>query len=162
MRRERQRSTARRLYPFGSGPRHTTPPGMNDASYLLRAKSGGWSHHPDSHDADYRLLRFTLVASRDGRPLGGNNAQAVLGAPDTARHRLDQVVVLWLPSGSWVSPRNQFAQAADIAAKILESVNDPLSELTAELTTARGARTEELTRDLFAMTFNATGPDYWR
>jgi hypothetical protein len=135
---------------------------MNDASYLLRAKSGGWSHHPDSHDADYRLLRFTLVASRDGRPLGGNNAQAVLGAPDTARHRLDQVVVLWLPSGSWVSPRNQFAQAADIAAKILESVNDPLSELTAELTTARGARTEELTRDLFAMTFNATGPDYWR
>jgi hypothetical protein len=66
-----------------------------------------------------------LVASRDGRPLGGNNVQAVLGAPDRKRFRLDRDVALWLPSGWWVSLRNQFAQAADVATKIVESVEDP-------------------------------------
>ncbi len=135
---------------------------MKTVSFLLRPKSGAWSHHPGAHDPAYRLLSFTLRASREGKPLGGNNVQAVVGAPDRTRYRLDQDVAFWLPSGWWVSLRNQFAQAPDIATEIFKSVEDALSPLTEELTTARGARTEELTRELFATTFHAAGRDYWR
>ena len=135
---------------------------MREVGYRLRAKSGGWSHHPDAHDPEYRLLSFTLTTEREGSPLGGNNVQAVVGAPDKKRYRLDQDVAVWLPSGWWVSLRNQFAQAPDVATEILKSVEHSLSEITGHLTTARGARTEELTRDLFAVTLDARGPDYWR
>jgi hypothetical protein len=73
---------------------------MKRAIYLLRAKSDGWSHHPDAHHPDYRLLNFMLTASRDPRRLGGNNVQTVLGAAeDQTRHRLDEEVAVWLPSG---------------------------------------------------------------
>jgi hypothetical protein len=137
-------------------------PHMHEVGYRLRAKSGAWSHHPDAHDPEYRLLSFALTAERAGGPLGGNNVQAVVGAPDQKRYRLDQAVAVWLPSGWWVSLRNQLAQAPEVGTQILESVEHPLSEITAELGTARGARTEELTRDLFAVTFDASGPDYWR
>jgi len=54
------------------------------------------------------------------------------------------------------------ARAPGVATEILKSVEHPLSEITAELMTGRGARTEELTHDLFAVTFDARGPDYWR
>ena len=128
----------------------------------LRVKSGGWSHHPDAHDPEYRLLNFRLIADRQDGPLGGNNIQAVVGAPDRTRYGLDQDVAVWLPSGWWVSLHNHFAQAPEVATEIITSVENPLSEITAALTTARGIRTEELTRDLFAMTFHATGRDLWR
>jgi hypothetical protein len=130
---------------------------MKEARFTLRPKSGAWSQDPDC-----RLLHFTLVASREGEPLGGNNVQARLGAPDQARYRLDRDVALWLRSGWWVSLRNQFAQVPEVATQILGSVHAELSEVTAALTTARGARTEELTHDLFARTFDAEGRDYWR
>lgn len=135
---------------------------MKRASDLLNPKSGGWSHHPDAHHPDYRLLNFMLTASRDGSPLGGNHVQAVLGAPDQTRFRLDEEVAIWLPSGWWVSLRNQFRQAPEVATEILSSVDDELAEATALLSAARGRRTEELSADLFGKVFRAEGPDYWR
>jgi hypothetical protein len=135
---------------------------MTRATYLLSAKSGGWSHHPDAHHPDYRLLNFRLVVSRDGTPLGGNNVQAVLGAPDQTRYRLDEDVAMWLPSGWWVSLRNQFARAPDVATEILTSVQDRLAHVTSQLSDARGERTEELTAALFSTVFHAEGRDYWR
>jgi hypothetical protein len=135
---------------------------MDKVGYRLRVKSGGWSHHPDAHDPEYRLLNFRLIADRDDVPLAGNNIQAVVGAPDRTRYGLDQDVAVWLPSGWWVSLRNHFSRAPDVATEILQSVETPLSQITGELTSARGARTEELTRDLFATTFHARGRDYWR
>ena len=136
---------------------------MNEASFLLRAKSAGWTGPPDAHDPDYRLLNFTLVASRGDKPVGGNNVQAKLRAPDQPPDSWNPSADdMRLTSGWSVSFRNQFAQAPDVATEILNSIEDALSEVTAELTTARGARTEELTRDLFATTFHAKGRDYWR
>ena len=64
---------------------------------------------------------------------------------------------MWLRSGWPVSFRNQFARAPDVATEILRSAEAALSELTAELTIARGARTEELTYELFATDFVARG-----
>lgn len=136
---------------------------MKETDFLLRVKSGGWSHHPGAHDPAYRLLNFTLVASRGEKPLGGNNVQAKLRAPDQPPElRHPNVDDMWLRSGWSVSFRNQFAQAPDVATEILRSVEAQLAELTAELTTARGARTEELTRELFATEFLARGRHYWR
>ena len=136
---------------------------MKEASFLLRAKSAGWTAHQDAHDPNYRLLNFNLAASRDGKPLGGNSVQAKLRAPDQPPERRAQNVDdMRLTSGWSVSFRNEFAQAPDVAIEILDSIESALSEVTAKLTTARGARTEELTRDLFATTFHAKGRDYWR
>jgi hypothetical protein len=73
-----------------------------------------------------------------------------------------QPVAVWLPSGWWVALRNQFARAPNAATEILKSIEQPLSEITGEPMAARGAGTEDLTRELFAMTFDARGPDYWR
>lgn len=134
---------------------------MRQAQYTLRAKSGGWSTHPDAHSPDYRLLGFKLTVERDGKRLGGNNVQAVVGAPDQKRLRLDADVCVWLSSGWWVSLRNQFARAPDVAAAILTSAGGRLSELTAEATDARGKDAEVLTRKVFAAVVKATGPDYW-
>ena len=133
---------------------------MKETSFLLRAKSGGWSGH--GRNRDYRLFEFTLVARRDDKPLGGNNVQAKLRAPDRPPEQGDQDVDMQLTSGWWVSFRNQFAQAPDVATEILNSIEDALSQVTGELTTARGARTEELTRQLLTTTFHAKGRDYWR
>jgi hypothetical protein len=135
---------------------------MKRVTYLLSPKSGGWSHHPATHHPDYRLLNFRLVASRDGRPLGGNNMQAVLGAPDQPRNGLDEDVAMWLPSGWWVSLRNQFAAAPDVARQVLASVESELADVTAQLRDARGERTAQLTTALFATVFRAEGPDHWR
>jgi hypothetical protein len=134
---------------------------MRQAQYTLRAKSGGWSTHPDAHSPDYRLLQFSLTVERDGKRLGGNNIQAVVGAPDEKRVGLDADVCVWLPSGWWVSLRNHFARAPEVAAAILTSAAGPLSELTAEATDARGKDAEVVTRNVFAAVVNATGPDYW-
>jgi hypothetical protein len=135
---------------------------MDVIGYRLRVKSGGWSHHPNAHDPAYRLLNFALTVDRERGPLGGNNVQAFVGAPDRQRFHLDRDVAVWLPSGWWVTLRNHFARAPDVATEIVKSVEQPLSEITGELTVARGARTEDLTRELFAMTLDAKGPDYWR
>ena len=135
---------------------------MKRTTCLLSAKSGAWSHHPAAHHPEYRLLNFLLVASRAGKPLGGHNVQAVLGAPDRPRYGLNEDVAIWLPSRWWVSLRNEFARAPDVAIEILTSVQDPLAEVTGQLSGARGERTEQLTEELFATVFQAAGPDYWR
>ena len=126
---------------------------MHPTTYLLRAKSRGWK--------DGRLLKFNLTVEYRGKQLGGNNIQAVVGAPDKRRFGLDQDVAMWLSSGWWVTLRNHFARAPDVALPILASIDIPLSAVTAAASDARGASTDELTRDLFATIFEATGPDYW-
>ncbi len=135
---------------------------MKRVTYILSVKSGGWSHHPAAHHPEYRLLNFLLVASRGGKRLGGHNVQAVVGAPDQPRYGLDEDVAIWLPSDWWVSLRNEFAKAPDVATEILTSVGDQLDEITAQLSDARGERTEQLTEALFGTVFHAQGPDHWR
>jgi hypothetical protein len=70
---------------------------------------------------------------------------------------------MWLPSGWWLSLRNQVRQAPDVATEILDSVDDELADTTALLSAARGRRTEELSADLFGTVFRAeartTGAD---
>ena len=109
-----------------------------------------------------RLLEFAIKARRIGRPLGGHNVQAVIGAPDQKRRGLNEEVALWLDSGWWVTLRNQFAQAPDVAVELLGSVADDLAKLTARLTDARGQEAKTLSAELFARRFEAIGPDYWR
>ena len=135
---------------------------MQTTPYRLRPKSGAWAAHPDARSPDQRLLRFDLTVERSGKPLGGHNVQAVLGAPDQPRYRLDEDVAMWLASGWWVSLRNEFAHAPGVAVVILQSVAGELSALTAEATKARGADAQALSEKLFASTFDGTGPDYWR
>lgn len=135
---------------------------MKRAQYVLRAKSGGWNEHPDNISHNYRLLNFTMTVEREGAPLGGNNIQLYLGAPDEKRHGLDEDVALWLASGWWVSLRNQFARAPDVATEIVGSVADSLTHLTTRAQNARGRETEAVTAEIFAMSLRAEGPDYWR
>ena len=132
---------------------------MRQTRYLFRTKSGAWTAHPDAHSPDYRLLRFDMTVERDGKRLGGNNIQVVVGAPDEERRGLDRDVVVWLESGWWVSLRNQFAEAPDAAAAIVASIAGAVSALTAEATGARGRDAEVVTQKLFSTTFEATGPD---
>jgi hypothetical protein len=94
--------------------------------------------------------------------LGGNNIQAVIGAPSAKRYRLDKDVALWLPSGWWVSLRNQFAAAPDVASAIVGSVADELGAITSRATDAIGAEADAVAKELFGMEFRATGPDHWR
>jgi|GEM_PF-4668975 hypothetical protein len=91
----------------------------------------------------------------DGRPLGGNNIQVVLGAEGERRTGLDEEVVLWLDSGWWVTLRNDFARAPDVARQIVGSIAGELSAITAD---PRGAEAAVV----FASTFEADGPDHWR
>lgn len=152
---------------FHAGLR-STPDGPNEggcmkrAQYVLRVKSGGWNGHLKNIGDEYRLLDFTMTAEREGKPLGGNNIQLYLGAPDQERHGLNEDVALWLASGWWVSLRNQFATAPDVAAEIVRSVAGSLSDLTARAQNARGRDTEAVTAEVFATALTATGPDYWR
>jgi hypothetical protein len=134
---------------------------MRAAQYTLRAKSGGWTGHPDAHSPDYRLLNLTMTAELDGRPRGGNNVQLVIGAPDQHRRGLDEDVAIWLGSGWWVAFRNQFACAADVGQQIVGSAAEQLSTITDEATAARGTDAEVVTQGLFSTTFTATGPAYW-
>jgi hypothetical protein len=126
--------------------------------YVLRAKSLH-ATRPPGPDPAYRLLGFDLTARRRGKGLGGNNIQAVIGAPSVERYRLDQDVALWLPSGWWVSLRNQFAAAPDVASAIVGSVADELGAMTSRATDSEGAEAEAVTRELFETEFRATGPD---
>jgi hypothetical protein len=134
---------------------------VESVEYVLRTKSLR-STRPRGPDPRYRLLGFTLTAERRGKPLGGNNVQAVVGAPSATRHGLDTDVALWLPSGWWVSLRNQFAASPNVANAILVSIADELDAATAQATDAHGAEAESITQDLVETAFLANGPDYWR
>jgi len=103
-----------------------------------------------------------MTVERRGEPLGGFNIQAIVGAPDYDRRGLDEDVVMWLPSGWWISLRNQFAQAPDVAVKILELVAGQLTAVTEPLAVARGDDVEPTFWKLKATIFDAVGPDYWR
>ena len=120
--------------------------------YVLSPKSGTWTSGPDAPRD--RLLRFDMTVSYDGTPLGGNNIQVVLGAPGESRVGLDEDVVLWLESGWWVTMRNEFARAPDAARRVLESVADDLSAITAD---PRGAEAPVV----FQSTFQGSGPSHW-
>jgi hypothetical protein len=121
------------------------------AAYLLRPKSGTWA----GGQLSGRLVRFDMTVSCDARPLGGNNIQVVLGAPDEVRRGLDDDVILWLDSGWWVTLRNEFARAPDVARQIIGAISDELSAITADRCGAEAAA-------VFAATFEADGPRHWR
>jgi hypothetical protein len=127
---------------------------MNGTDYLLRPRSGGWR-------AEHRLVHFDMTAEYQGKRLGGHNVQVVLGAPDEARRGLDEDVALTLGSGWWVTFRNQFALAPCVAVEIVESVRDPLTEITAAATDARNDVARDVSRKLFSSVFAASGPAYW-
>jgi hypothetical protein len=134
---------------------------MREARFDLKARSGGTTHHPQRwREPDARMVDFDMIALRDGKPLGGHNVQVQLGTgtwsftPDDAD--------LWLGSAWWVRFRNQFAQAPDVSAKIVASVEQELSEITSELEVARGPEMVAVRERLWATTFPAHGPDYWR
>jgi hypothetical protein len=106
-------------------------------------------------------VRFDLTAEREGRPIGGHNVQLVVGVAGRSRHGLDDDVAMWLPSGWWVTLRNQFAQAPDVALAVVRSASESLSAATEEADIARGTESHDLWRRLLATTFEATAPDYW-
>ena len=120
--------------------------------YVLRPKSGTWTTGPGAPRD--RLLRFDMTVRYDGKPLGGNNIQVVLGAPGETRIGLDEDVILWLDSGWWVTLRNEFARAPEVARRVLESVADDLSAITAD---PLGAEAPVV----FQSTFQGTGPRHW-
>src|SRR5260221_2497558 len=102
---------------------------MRDANYELKVKSGGWTHHPDRfNEPDSRMVSFTLTAHRGHEPLAGHNVQAHLAAPDHAHSREEPSMAL--SSGWLVYFRNQFADAADVAERILRSADPELSAAT--------------------------------
>jgi hypothetical protein len=129
---------------------------MNRTQYILRPKSSARAVDP------LRLLGFDLTVEHDGKKLGGNNIQAVVGAPDRERRGLDEDVALRLSSGWWITLRNQFDLAPCVAMEILNSVAEDLSSITAKANQARGADAEALNRNLSHTAFSGEGPDYWR
>ena len=72
-----------------------------------------------------------------GEQLGGHNVQVVGGVPDRPRYGLDEDVAMWLPSGWWLTFRNQFAQAPDVAREIVDSVVNELSRINGEANAAQ-------------------------
>ena len=96
-----------------------------EARYELHPKSGTWVEGK-------RLARFDLTVGCEGTRVGGNNIQAVVGAPGERRDGLDRDVFLWLDSGWWVTLRNEFSRAPDVARRILESAAPSLCELTSD------------------------------
>lgn len=135
---------------------------MREARYDLKAKSGGWTHHP-SHftEPQARMVSFTLKALRNGTPLGGHNIQAHVESV-TARRAAPADAAIRLASGWWVSFRNQFADAPEVATKIITSVEPELTEITDALEQARGAEMVAAKDRLWATTFEGSGPDFWR
>src|SRR3954467_10423731 len=71
---------------------------VHEIGYLLRPKSAAWR----SSDLP-SLSELSLTVERAGAPLGGHNIQVVMGAPDRPRTGLNEQVLLWLPSGWWVT-----------------------------------------------------------
>lgn len=110
----------------------------------------------------YRLWYFTMTAERAAKRLGGNSVQVVIGAPDMPRSGRNETVALWLDSGWWISLRNQFAQAPEVAVIILRSVSDDLSAATAEATNTRGKQASEVELTVSSLLLDATGHDRWR
>ena len=96
-----------------------------------------------------------MSVTYDGKQLGGNNIQLVVGAPSQTRFGLDEDVVLWLDSGWWVTFRNEFARTPDVAHRILESAADALSAITSD---PRGADASILGSTVI----DAGGPNHWR
>ena len=134
---------------------------MRETRYLLRTKSAAWRARRAPHEGD-RLTELLITVERGGVPLGGNNIQLVAGAPDRRRSGLNEDVVMWLDSGWWLTLRNQFADAPHVAAEILASAADRLSELTD--CADRGGRPgdgDSFWQQIRATTIVATGPDYW-
>lgn len=134
---------------------------MNQADYILRPRSGTWAP-----GRARRLVAFDITVEHDGEPLGGHNVQAVLGAPDyhppdPRNTGLNQQVALTLDSGWWITLRNQFADAPDVAARILSSAGEELSGATSRASEARDDETDALWSWLRATHFAASGPDYW-
>ena len=121
--------------------------------YVLRPKSGTWT--TSSGAPSDRLLRFDMTVIYDGKPLGGNNIQVVLGAPSEARTGLDEDVVPWLDSGWWVTLRNAFARAPDVARRIVESIADELSAITDD---PRGADANVV----LSTALETSGPEHWQ
>src|SRR5204862_3830977 len=143
-----------------------------EATFELRVKSGSWvpedgplcgTQTTGFTSVPMRMTGFTLTARRDGVALGGHNIQAHVHAPGHKPRRDDDAECpdLELASGWGVWFRNQFAQAPDIAARIIGSVEAELSHVTAELARASAAQSTELSERLFATALHATGPDYW-
>jgi hypothetical protein len=135
---------------------------MRTTRYVLSPKSFGWRRrdHPDEGD---RFFEVSLAVERDaGVPLGGHNIQVVLGAPDQARHGLNEDVVLWLDSGWWVTLRNQFADAPDVAISILRPAADELSRLTELVSSGECGQHQALLERVHAISIETAGPDYWR
>jgi hypothetical protein len=95
-----------------------------------------------------------MTVTYDGKQLGGNNIQLVVGAPGQTRVGLDEDVILWLDSGWWVTLRNEFARAPDVAHRILESAADALSAITSD---PRGADASILD----STAIEAAGPSHW-
>jgi len=120
--------------------------------YQLCPKSGTWATGPGAPSR--RLLRFDMTVTYDGKRLGGNNIQVVVGAPDQTR-RGNEDVILWLDSGWWVTLRNEFARVPDVAHRILESAADALSAITSD---PRGADAAILG----SAVIEAAGPSHWR
>jgi len=142
------------------------------ATFELRAKSGSWVPAEGQRGATrmtgftaapLRMTGFSLTASHGGVALGGHNVQAHVHAPGHKPGPNDDAdrPDLKLASGWGVWFRNQFAQAPDVAARIIGSVEPDLSRVTAELGGATAAQTTESSERLFAMELHATGPDYW-
>jgi len=145
---------------------------VREATFELRAKSGSWvpeegqlgaTRTTGFTSAPLRMTGFTLTASHGGVALGGHNIQAHVHAPGHKPGPNDDAdrPDLKLTSGWGVWFRNQFAQAPDVAARIIGSVEPDLSRVTAELGAATAVQTTELSERLFAMELHATGPDYW-
>jgi hypothetical protein len=135
--------------------------GAHSVEYILRPKSLRATRPPGPHP-EYRLLGFDLTVEHEGKSLGGNNIQAVVGAPSGARYGLDEDVALWLSSGWWVSLRNQFAAAPEAAKTVLFAASDELAAFTSRASQAAGAEANAVTKELFEMEFRATAPDPWR
>ena len=103
-----------------------------------------------------------LIVERRGKALGGNNIQAVVGAPSEERYGLDEDVALWLRSGWWVSLRNEFAAVPDVAIGVLRAVADELEAITSRATESEGSEAYAVTQELFETELRATAPDHWR
>jgi hypothetical protein len=95
-----------------------------------------------------------MTVTYDGKQLGGNNIQLVVGAPSQTRVGLYEDVVLWLDSGWWVTLRNEVGQAPDVAHRILASAADALSAITSD---PRGADASILG----TAAIEAAGPSHW-
>lgn len=95
-----------------------------------------------------------MTVTYDEKRLGGNNIQLVVGAPSQRRVGLDEDVILWLDSGWWVTLRNEFARAPDVAYRVLGSATNALSAITSD---PRGADASILG----SAVIEAAGPSHW-